>query len=44
MNFDWYKDFEPISLVAIAGQVLVVHPDMPVKNIDELTKLYTTVR
>lgn len=42
MNFDWYKDFEPISLVAIAGQVLVVHPDMPVKNIDELTKLAKT--
>ena len=28
MSFDWYKDFSPISLVAIAGLVLVVHPSV----------------
>ncbi len=39
MNFDWYKDFSPISLVAIAGQVLIVHPSVPAKNVAELTAL-----
>lgn len=39
MSFDWYKDFSPISLVAIAGQVLVVHPSVPVKSVSELTAL-----
>jgi len=39
MSFDWYKDFSPISLVAIAGQVLIVHPSVPAKNVAELTAL-----
>lgn len=39
MSFDWYKDFSPISLVAIAGLVLVVHPSVPVKSVSELTAL-----
>ncbi len=39
LSFDWYKDFSPISLVAIAGQVLVVHPSVPVKSVSELTAL-----
>ena len=39
VSFDWYKDFSPISLVAIAGQVLVVHPSVPVKSVSELTAL-----
>jgi tripartite-type tricarboxylate transporter receptor subunit TctC len=39
MSFDWYKDFSPISLVAIAGLVLVVHPSVPVKTVGELTAL-----
>ena len=39
MNFDWYKDFSPISLVAIAGQVLIVHPSVPAKTVAELTAL-----
>lgn len=39
MSFDWYKDFSPISMVAIAGQVLVVNPNVPVKNVGELTAL-----
>jgi tripartite-type tricarboxylate transporter receptor subunit TctC len=39
MPFDWYKDFTPISMVAIAGQVLVVNPNVPAKNLSELTAL-----
>jgi tripartite-type tricarboxylate transporter receptor subunit TctC len=39
MSFDWYKDFSPISMVAIAGLVLVVHPSVPVKSVNELTAL-----
>ena len=39
MPFDWYKDFTPISMVAIAGQVLVVNPSVPAKNLTELTAL-----
>ena len=39
MSFDWYKDFSPISMVAIAGLVLVVHPSVPVKSVSELTAL-----
>jgi tripartite-type tricarboxylate transporter receptor subunit TctC len=39
MSFDWYKDFSPISMVAIAGLVLVVHPSVPVKSVSELTTL-----
>ena len=39
MSFDWYKDFSPISMVAIAGLVLVVHPRVPVKSVSELTAL-----
>lgn len=39
MNFDWYKDFSPISLVGIAGQVLIVHPSVPAKTVAELTAL-----
>jgi tripartite-type tricarboxylate transporter receptor subunit TctC len=39
MPFDWYKDFTPISMVAISGQVLVVNPNVPAKNLAELTAL-----
>jgi tripartite-type tricarboxylate transporter receptor subunit TctC len=39
MPFDWYKDFTPITMVAIAGQVLVVNPNVPAKNLAELTAL-----
>ena len=37
MPFDWYKDFTPITMVAIAGQVLVVNPNVPAKTLSELT-------
>lgn len=39
LNFDWYKDFSPISMIAIAGQVLIVHPSVPVSSVSELTAL-----
>ncbi len=39
MPFDFYKDFTPISMVAIAGQVIVVNPNVPAKTIAELTAL-----
>ena len=39
LNFNWYVDFVPISMVATAGQVLVVHPSVPVKSVAELTAM-----
>lgn len=39
MGFDPLTDFAPISTVASAGQVLVVHPSVPVKTVAELTAL-----
>jgi tripartite-type tricarboxylate transporter receptor subunit TctC len=37
--YDPVKDFEPISLVSIAPNVLVVHPSVPVKSVKELIAL-----
>jgi tripartite-type tricarboxylate transporter receptor subunit TctC len=39
MGFDPLTDFAPISTVASAGQVLVVHPSLPVRTVAELTAL-----
>ena len=39
MGFDPLMDFAPISTVASAGQVLVVHPSVPVRTVAELTAL-----
>lgn len=39
LGYDWYKDFAPISMVAIAGQVLVVNPNSPAKTVSELVAL-----
>lgn len=39
MGFDPANDFAPISMVATAAQVLVVHPKVPVKSVAELTAL-----
>jgi len=39
MGFDPIADFTPVSMVASAGQVLVVHPGVPVKNVAELIAL-----
>src|SRR5437762_10967152 len=37
--FDVFTDFAPISMIASAGQVLVVHPSVPAKNVRELIAL-----
>ena len=39
LPFDPVNDFTPISMVASAGQVLVVHPSVPVATLAELTAL-----
>jgi tripartite-type tricarboxylate transporter receptor subunit TctC len=36
VGFDPVKDFEPISLVATAGYVLVAEPSFPARNVKEL--------
>ena len=36
LGFDPVKDFEPISLVATAGYVLVAEPSFPARNVREL--------
>jgi tripartite-type tricarboxylate transporter receptor subunit TctC len=37
--YDPVKDFDPVSLVSIAPNVLVVHPSVPVKSVKELIAL-----
>jgi tripartite-type tricarboxylate transporter receptor subunit TctC len=37
--FDPVKDFSPVSLVALAPNVVVVHPSVPAKNMAELIAL-----
>src|SRR3954447_9450134 len=39
LGFDPIEDFAPITLVASAGQVLVVHPSVPAKSVRELVAL-----
>jgi tripartite-type tricarboxylate transporter receptor subunit TctC len=39
LPFDAIRDFEPISLVASAPNVLVVHPSLPVRNVKQLVAL-----
>jgi tripartite-type tricarboxylate transporter receptor subunit TctC len=39
LNYNLVKDLEPISMVAAAPFVLVVHPSLPVKNVRELIAL-----
>jgi tripartite-type tricarboxylate transporter receptor subunit TctC len=39
LGFDPLNDFAPISLVAKAGQVLAVHPSVPVRTVKELIAL-----
>ncbi len=34
--YDPIKDFEPVSLMALGPNVLVVHPSLPVKSVQEL--------
>ena len=37
--YDAVKDFDPISLMALGPNVLVVHPSLPVKSVKELIAL-----
>ena len=39
MPFDAVKDFAPITLIASVPNILVVHPDVPAKNVKELVAL-----
>lgn len=39
VNYDTLRDFAPISMVATAPQLLVVHPGVPVKSVQELIQL-----
>jgi tripartite-type tricarboxylate transporter receptor subunit TctC len=39
LNFDPHRDFAPISLVATAAPVLVVHPSVPARNVQELVAI-----
>src|SRR3954469_15020238 len=36
LPYDTQKDFQPVSLIARLPNILVVHPDMPVKTVPEL--------
>jgi len=38
-EFDPLRDFDPISLLALAPNILVVHPSLPVKNVREFIAL-----
>jgi len=37
--FDVFTDFAPISMIASAGQVLVVHPSVPAKSVQDVINL-----
>ena len=39
LAYDPVKDFEPISLLTAAPNILVVHPSLPVRNVQELFAL-----
>lgn len=39
VTYDPIKDFDPISLVALAPNILVVHPSVPAKSVAELIAL-----
>ncbi|MEA3156102.1 MAG: hypothetical protein QOK44_3691 [Betaproteobacteria bacterium] len=39
VTYDPIKQFEPISLIAIAPNVLVVHPSVPARNVKDLIAL-----
>ena len=39
LPYDPNKDFQPISLLAKVPSLYVVHPDLPVKNLQDLIKL-----
>lgn len=39
LGFDPYNDFAPVSLVATAGPVLVIHPTVPARSVKDLIAL-----
>jgi len=39
VTYDPIKDFDPVSLVSLAPNVLVVHPSLPAKSVKELIAL-----
>jgi tripartite-type tricarboxylate transporter receptor subunit TctC len=39
LAFDTTKDFDPVSMIVNAESVMVVHPSMPVKNVQEFIAL-----
>ena len=39
VSYDAVKDFTPVSLIALAPNVLVVHPSLPAKSVKELIAL-----
>ena len=39
LRFDAVKDFAPVSMVVSVPHVIVVHPSLPVKNVQDLVKL-----
>ena len=36
LGYDPFRDFEPVSLVAVIPNLLAVHPSLPVQNVKEL--------
>ncbi len=39
VNYDWQKDFAPVTRITIAANILVVPKTLPVKNVKELVAL-----
>jgi tripartite-type tricarboxylate transporter receptor subunit TctC len=39
LGYDTFRDFAPITLLATVPNVIVVHPSVPAKSLDELVKL-----
>lgn len=39
VTYDPIKDFDPVSLIALAPNILVVHPSLPAKSVKELIAL-----
>ncbi len=39
LPYDPVKDFEPVTLLGKGGQILVVNPDVPAKNVQEFVNL-----
>ena len=39
LSYDPVSDFQPVTLLGKGGQIMVVHPDSPAKNVGEFIKL-----